>query len=103
MIPASVSGSLNYLLAAVNSAYPVSTATVSALASMQQQASGLISTIDSALLADDNSINPPVFVDPLSFAASLTTLVSLAQEETALAELSALAGRAAINLANAGV
>src|ERR1017187_6402264 len=103
MIPASVAKSLTSLLTAVNSAYPLSTATISTLASLQQQASGLISVIDSALLADDNSINPPVFVDPLSFAASLTALVAVAQEETALAELSALAGRAAINLANAGV
>src|SRR5450631_2803805 len=103
MIPTSVKTSLNSLLTAVNAAYPLSTATVSTLSSLQQQASGLISTIDSALLSDDNSINPPVFVDPLSFAAALTTLVAVAQEETALAELSALAGRAAINLANAGV
>src|ERR1019366_7061358 len=98
MIPASVLGSLSSLLTAVNAAYPLSTATISTLASMQQQASGLISTIDSMLFADDNSMNPPVFVDPLSFAASLTALVVVAQEETALAELSALAGRVAINL-----
>jgi hypothetical protein len=103
MTPLSVSPALTSLLAGVNAAYPLATASIFTLSALQQQANGLIVTIDAALLADDSEAAPPVFSDPLSFAAAITELVSVAQEETRLAELAALTGRAAINIANAGV
>jgi hypothetical protein len=105
MIPSSVKSSLTSLLAAVNAAYPLATASVATLASLQQQADGIIISIDAALLADDSAVEPPILTvsGAATFAAEIMELVSVAQEETALAELAGLAGRAAVNIANAGV
>jgi hypothetical protein len=105
MIPASVSPGLTSLLAGINAAYPLATASIFTLSSLQQQANEIIVAVDAALLADDTNVVAPVFMTSgaLTYAAAITALVSVAQEETALAELSALAGRAAINISNAGV
>lgn len=103
MIPASVAPTLTSLLAGVNAAYPLATASIFTLSALQQQANTAIVAIDAALLADDSAVVAPVFTGALSFAAAITSLVSVAQEETDLAELAGLAGRAAVNIANAGV
>jgi hypothetical protein len=103
MIPASVSPALTSLLVGVNAAYPLATASIFTLSTLQQQANRIIVAIDAALLADDSNVVPPVFSGALTYASAITALVSVAQEELALAELSALAGRASINVSNAGV
>ena len=103
MISASISPALTSLLAGVNAAYPLATASVVTLSVLQQQANSIIVAVDGALAADDSEIVPPVFSGALTFAADITELVAVAQEETMLAEIAALAGRAAINIANAGV
>jgi len=105
MIPASVSPALTSLLAGVNAAYPLATASIFTLSSLQQQANSIIVAVDAALLADDSNIVPPVLTSSgaLTYAVAINALVAVAQEETALAELSALVGRAAINISNAGV
>ena len=103
MIPASVAPALTSLLANVNAAYPLATASIFTLAVLQQQANSIIVALDAALLADDTEMIPPTYQDPLSFAAEIIELVDVAQEETALAEMAGLAGRAMINISNAGV
>lgn len=103
MIPTSISPALTTLLAGVNAAYPLANASIFTLSSLQQQANNVIVTIDGALLSDDSFVVAPVFSGAHTYAAAIMSLVSVAQEETALTELSALAGRAAINISNAGV
>jgi hypothetical protein len=105
MVPASVSPALTSLLAGVNAAYPLASASIFTLSSLQQQANSVIVAVDAALLADDTNVVAPIFMvsGALTYAAAINALVDVAQEETVLAELSALAGRAAINISNAGV
>lgn len=105
MIPASVSPALKSLLAGVNAAYPLATASIFTLSSLQQQANAIVVAVDGALLADDAEIVAPVFMPSgaMHFAAEILELVSFAKEETKLAEMAALVGRAAINISNAGV
>lgn len=101
-IPASVPTALASLLTGVQAAYPLSQAPIQTLGALQGQANTIVVVLDGALLADDAGMVAPTFADPLTFANAVTALVATAQEETMLAELRALAGRTAINLANAG-
>jgi hypothetical protein len=103
MIPATVSTGISSLLAGVTAAFPLSQANISTLGALQQQAHGLIVTIDAALLADDANMVAPPLKDPQTYATQLVALTTLAQEEAKLSELRALVGRSAVNLVNAGV
>lgn len=103
MIPSSVAIQVSTLQAGVIAAYPLSQAPLATLASLQAQANALVVALDSAIAADEPLVVAPSFTDPLTTAAALVAVTNLAIEDMTLVQLRALAGRVAVNLANAGV
>ena|SRR5881296_3817676 len=101
-IPTSITDNLSTLLTGVKAAYPLSDASLETLASLQAQAFGIVNAINVAFLADNLLIVAPTLGDVKIYATAIEALAGVAQETTKLAEMRALASRAALNIVNAG-
>jgi hypothetical protein len=98
-IPANILAELSNLQAQVTAATPLAQASRATVKAMQLNAAQLVSDVQSALIAPGNTLDLwTAPTDPAAIAAGISGLLTASQDQSSLALMRGVVGRAAANL-----